>query len=241
MEGQCGERWGRAGTFSCCSARSRSTERKVENPHLCSSLLFYCILFRASFLSSLRHWFASCSLPLSPHLSFNLFHPSRCRGCVREKEPGNERGWLAATKQTAAAAGRPLRPPRCPQPGGVAGGQDGLGGQDGHVLAPRWHPGGSPVALRWVSVALRWVSVAPRWVSVAPSSPARLGCQQGQGEATSFHGCSLLQRGSTEGAGGNDISSTADVFSVHMSQSLISKLCYLGGSSVISPFCPSCR
>lgn len=47
--------------------------------------------------------------------------------------------------------------------------------------------------------------------------------------------------GQSPGAGGNDISSTADVCSVDVSQSNFPALCYLSGSSLISPFCPFCR
>lgn len=86
--------------FPCCSARSRSTWRKVEN--LCSWLLFCSIVFWASFSSLLR--LVVSSPP--PCLSLNCFHPM---GAVCE-EPGNERRWLAATKQTATAAGRPMLP-----------------------------------------------------------------------------------------------------------------------------------
>lgn len=48
MEGQCGEWWGKVGAFSYCSTRSCTTTRKVDNPHLFSSLLFYSMLFWAS-------------------------------------------------------------------------------------------------------------------------------------------------------------------------------------------------
>lgn len=99
MEGQRGERWVRVGAFSCCSARSCTSTRKVDNPHLSSSLLFYSILFWASFSRLLSLVFPP------PILSFNCLHPACRGGCARE-EPGDERWWLADTEQTAAAARR---------------------------------------------------------------------------------------------------------------------------------------
>lgn len=110
MEGQCGEWWGRAGTFSCCSTRSCTTKRMADYPHLFSSLLFYGTLFWASFPRLLTLVFPP------PILSFNCFHPACCGGCEREG-PGDERRWLADNKANGCSSAKAFWPPRCPHPG----------------------------------------------------------------------------------------------------------------------------
>jgi len=96
VEGHCGGRRGRAGTFSRCSARSRSTERKVETPRLCSSLLFYSILFPSFLLKSSVTCFAPRPTAQPYLLTFSI---PRAVGAVSER-------------RSLEAEGDGLQPPR---------------------------------------------------------------------------------------------------------------------------------
>lgn len=200
MEGQCGERWVRVGAFSCCSARSCTSTRKVDNPHLFSSLLFYSILFWASFPRLLSLVFPP------PILSFNCLHPACRGGCARE-EPGDERWWLADTEQTAAAARR----------------------ASGRTLPSSWR------RCRWAGQACASTfsvlcgALCPTGAGGNPlpsTAPVAAACCRGA-ELRSwrqwhFKHCRCL------------LSGCESVFHFQA-------LCYLSGSSLISPFCPSCR
>lgn len=87
IEGQCGEWWGRAGTLPCCSTRSCTTKRNVDNPHLFSSLVFYNTLFWASFPRLLSLVFP----PPSYLLTVSILHAV---GAVRERSLGMRGGGL---------------------------------------------------------------------------------------------------------------------------------------------------
>lgn len=104
------------------AAQGHAVPRDRLRNRICARRFF----FRASFPEFASQAFCHLFVvPPAPTLSFNSFHPSCPGGCVSKKEPGNGRWWLAAAKQTAAAAGRPSSL-------GVAG------GQDGRLPAPRW-------------------------------------------------------------------------------------------------------
>lgn len=126
MEGQYGEWWARAGTFSCCSTRSCATKGKVDNPHLFSSLLFYSTLFWASFPGLLPLVFPP------PILRFNCFHPAYRGGCegregVRGGGLQTPSKWLQQLEGCHAALMLALLPM----------GRTGVC-QDRSVPAPRW-------------------------------------------------------------------------------------------------------
>lgn len=114
IEGQCGEWWGRAGTLPCCSTRSCTTKRNVDNPHLFSSLVFYNTLFWASFPRLLSLVFP----PPSYLLTVSILHAV---GAVRERSMGMRGGglqtpskWLQQLKSLVATT--------LPQPGALADG-----------------------------------------------------------------------------------------------------------------------
>lgn len=166
------------------AAQGHTVPRESLRIHNCALRFF----FIASFSELPSQVF--CHLFVSPHaLSFNCFSCSG--GCVREEESGKERWWLAATKQTAAAAGRPssrhIR--RCWWAGRVRAGTS-------VVLRGILEPTGTgPPA------GPRGTHFLPPVLRLQPAA-----------------------EGQYRGAGGNDISNTADVCSVDVSQSLISKL-----------------
>lgn len=204
MEGQCGVWWGRAGTFSCCSTRSCSTEGKVANPDLFSSRLFYSILFQASFSSLLSFVVFIVCLGFFYTQSYLLTISILCAaGAAWEKEPGNDRWWLATTQQTAAAAGSLCSPHTA----------------YGLVVLPVgrttmcWHLGHSRAALE------------PTRVNPLPSSTAAACCRGAAPRSwrqQHFEHCRCL------------LSGCESVFNFRA-------LCYLGDSSLISLFCPSCK
>lgn len=205
VEGQYGKWWARAGTFSCCGTRSCTTKRKVGNPHLFSSLLFYSTLFWASFPRLLPLVFPP------PILHFNYFHPACHGGCE-----GRERGWeVVACRHQAIdwSSSKTVTLSSCWRCCRWAGQPCGRTGVCQHLAGPPWclGPTGTPLGPEWTRFLplLLWLQPAAE--------------------------------GQSWGAGGNDISSTADVCSVDVSQSNFQALCYLSGSSLISPFCPSCR
>lgn len=187
MEGQCGERWGRAWKFSCCSARSCSAERKVQIPHLCSSLLFYSTLFLSFLLKSP----VTCLFSPIPYLlTVSIPHTM---GAVWER-------------RSLEMKGDSLQPPRKQRqqleglPATSALGQAAL-----PVSRVCQHPSRS---LWWPQAHWCWAAGGAGVTRFLPPLPRMHPAAEGQ-----------LCR-----AGGSDISSTADVCSVDMSQSLISRL-----------------
>lgn len=183
------------------AAQGHTVRRERLRIHVCAHcFFFYSILFWASFSSLL-------SLVPPRHLSFN--YSSRRRGCVREKESGNARWWLAATKQTAAAAGRPSSRR-------IA---HGLAALPVGRMGACWHLSGSQSHWGWAA--------GGAGVNPLPSTgPVAAVCCRGAAPRSwrqwHFKHCRCL------------LSGCESVFNFQA-------LCYLGGSSLISPFCPSCR